>query len=126
MLIEYTSSVKIKLFGMPNVGKKTLGKAIIDMYKDKSDDSLDEFEWQESCSQCTGVFMIKKTVSLASGKRVTLQITYNTIEQEFHTLTSSLFANADAIIFVYDVTSRESFERVNQWLRNLGEVFLFS
>lgn len=42
-------------------------------------------------------------------------------QERFRTLTSSYYRGAQGIILTYDVTRRETFENLNQWLDEVGE-----
>eukprot|EP00483_Globobulimina_turgida_P007043 UN07057 len=49
-----------------------------------------------------------------------LQIVWDTAGQErFRSLTASYYKGAHAVLIVYDITNRESFENVSQWLDEL-------
>ena len=41
-------------------------------------------------------------------------------QERFRTITSAYYRGADGIIMVYDVTSAESFEHVNDWLKEVN------
>jgi len=40
-------------------------------------------------------------------------------QEKFRTLTTSNFRGAHGIIIVYDVTNRDSFEEVRQWMQEI-------
>jgi GTPase SAR1 family protein len=64
--------------------------------------------------------MIKQKVITARGE-VTLQISYENENQKCKSILPCLYANADLVIFVYDITRAESFDSVRQWIGNLKE-----
>jgi hypothetical protein len=117
------ATVNIRLVGMTEGIKRTVGKAMLEMYK--ADDRFNRFEWEESFSRFANKFMLSLKASLNNGERINLEMRYNADEanaEEGPALNPYLYANSDLIVFIYDVGSRESFERVNHWLANLGQV----
>ncbi len=40
-------------------------------------------------------------------------------QERFNAMTSTFYNNADAVILVYDITNRESFEKVSYWLEEV-------
>lgn len=50
------------------------------------------------------------------GKRVKLQIWDSAGQERFRNITSSYYRNCSGIIIVYDVTRRESFDKVTDWI----------
>jgi Ras-related protein Rab-1A len=53
-------------------------------------------------------------------KTVKLQIWDTAGQERFRTITSAYYRGADGIIMVYDVTSQESFDHVNDWLNEVN------
>lgn len=53
-------------------------------------------------------------------KTVKLQIWDTAGQERFRTITSAYYRGADGIIMVYDVTCQESFEHVNDWLKEVN------
>ena len=62
-----------------------------------------------------GVEFAAKTIE-TEGKRVKAQIWDTAGQERFRTITSAYYRGADGIIMVYDVTARESFNHVKEWL----------
>eukprot|EP01097_Dermamoeba_algensis_P000537 TRINITY_DN1184_c0_g1_i1.p1 TRINITY_DN1184_c0_g1~~TRINITY_DN1184_c0_g1_i1.p1 ORF type:complete len:196 (+),score=24.35 TRINITY_DN1184_c0_g1_i1:120-707(+) len=58
----------------------------------------------------------EKTVNF-EGRNIQLCITDTAGQERFRTLTSSYYRNADAIIIVYDITNRESFQDVEGYIK---------
>lgn len=43
-------------------------------------------------------------------------------QERFHSLTTSFFKRAEGFVLVYDVSNRQSFESVSQWMKDIVEV----
>ena len=50
-----------------------------------------------------------------------LQIWDTAGQERFHSLGPSYYRGAKAVIFVYDVTSRESFRHLDDWIKRIGK-----
>jgi small GTP-binding protein len=53
------------------------------------------------------------------GKTVKLQIWDSAGQERFRNITSSYYRNCSGIIIVYDVTSRDSFDKVTDWIQEV-------
>ena len=60
-----------------------------------------------------------RTVKIEN-KTVKLQIWDTAGQERFRTITSAYYRGADGIIMVFDVTSMESFDHVNDWLKEVN------
>jgi Ras-related protein Rab-1A len=59
-----------------------------------------------------------RTIQL-DGKTIKLQIWDTAGQERFRTITSSYYRGAHGISIVYDITDRDSFENVKQWLNEI-------
>jgi len=82
-----------------------------------TDDAFDEH-----IQSTIGVDFKVKHLEL-SNKRIKLTIWDTAGQERFRTLTSSYYRGAQGVVMVYDVTRRDSFDNLEQWLK---EVKLYS
>lgn len=73
----------------------------------------------ESYITTIGVDFRFRTVKF-DGKKVKLQIWDTAGQERFRTITSSYYRGADGIIVVYDTTDRDSFNNVNNWVKEVN------
>merc|ERR1711997_141721 len=66
-----------------------------------------------------GVDFRFKTIPVEK-KTIKLQIWDTAGQERFRTITSAYYRGADGIILVYDITDRESFSHVNDWLNEVN------
>lgn len=104
---DYDYLFKLVLIGDSGVGKSCLLLRFAD----------DAFT--ESYISTIGVDFRFRTVKI-DGKTVKLQIWDTAGQERFRTITSAYYRGADGIIMVYDVTSQDSFEHVNDWLKEVN------
>eukprot|EP00521_Asterionellopsis_glacialis_P014544 CAMPEP_0195290814 /NCGR_PEP_ID=MMETSP0707-20130614/6534_1 /TAXON_ID=33640 /ORGANISM="Asterionellopsis glacialis, Strain CCMP134" /LENGTH=220 /DNA_ID=CAMNT_0040350995 /DNA_START=70 /DNA_END=732 /DNA_ORIENTATION=- len=104
---DYDYLFKLVLIGDSGVGKSCLLLRFAD----------DAFT--ESYISTIGVDFRFRTVKL-DNKTVKLQIWDTAGQERFRTITSAYYRGADGIIMVYDVTSTESFDHVNDWLKEVN------
>lgn len=100
---EYDFLFKLVLIGDSGVGKSCLLLRFAD----------DNFT--SSYISTIGVDFRFRTVYV-DGKTVKLQIWDTAGQERFRTITSAYYRGADGIILVYDVTNKESFDHVEEWL----------
>mmetsp|Transcript_395 Transcript_395/g.423 ORF Transcript_395/g.423 Transcript_395/m.423 type:complete len:207 (-) Transcript_395:34-654(-) len=103
---EYDYLFKLLLIGDSGVGKSSL----LLRFADNS--------YSESFIATIGVDFKIKTVEVEN-KVVKLQIWDTAGQEKFRTITSSYYRGAHGIIVVYDVTNRESFENVKNWMNEI-------
>ena len=76
--------------------------------------------YTESYISTIGVDFKIRTIEL-DGKTIKLQIWDTAGQERFRTITSSYYRGAHGIIIVYDITDRESFDNVKQWLNEIDK-----
>jgi len=104
---DYDYLFKLVLIGDSGVGKSCLLLRFAD----------DAFT--ESYISTIGVDFRFRTVKIEQ-KTVKLQIWDTAGQERFRTITSAYYRGADGIIMVYDVTKQDSFDHVNDWLREVN------
>ncbi|XP_065348851.1 ras-related protein Rab-18-B-like [Cloeon dipterum] len=100
------TSLKILVIGESNVGKSSLMNRFID-------DTFDP-----NMANTIGVDYRSRVVNV-DGQTVQLGIWDTAGQERFRTLTPTYYRNAQGAVIVYDVTRRQTFERVEQWLQEL-------
>lgn len=100
---DYDYLFKLVLIGDSGVGKSCLLLRFAD----------DNFT--DSYISTIGVDFRFRTITI-DDKTVKLQIWDTAGQERFRTITSAYYRGADGIIMVYDVTSLESFDHVEEWL----------
>ncbi|CDJ56879.1 RAS small GTpase, putative [Eimeria maxima] len=103
---EYDFLFKLLLIGDSGVGKSCLLLRF-------ADDT-----YTESYISTIGVDFKIRTIDL-DGKTVKLQIWDTAGQERFRTITSSYYRGAHGIVVVYDVTDRESFSNVKNWMHEI-------
>uniref|UniRef100_A0A452XJS4 Uncharacterized protein n=1 Tax=Aegilops tauschii subsp. strangulata TaxID=200361 RepID=A0A452XJS4_AEGTS len=99
------------LFKLLLIGDSSVGKSCL-LLRFADDAYVDTY------ISTIGVDFKIRTVEL-DGKSVKLQIWDTAGQERFRTITSSYYRGAHGIIIVYDVTDRESFNNVKQWLSEI-------
>ena len=63
-----------------------------------------------------GVDFMCQTISLENKQKLKIQVWDTAGQERFHSITHSYYLSADAIIVVYDVTDRHSFQKLPFWI----------
>ncbi|KAI9598529.1 P-loop containing nucleoside triphosphate hydrolase protein [Syncephalis fuscata] len=106
---DITATFKLLLIGNTNVGKSSILLRFTD----------DAFLPPEEVSATIGVDFKVKVVDYED-KRYKLTIWDTAGQERFRTLTSSYYRGAQGVILVYDVTNRDTFEELGNWLQELN------
>ena len=79
---------------------------------------MQENSFNENFFNTIGVDFKIKTIQM-DGQNIKLQIWDTAGQERFRTLTASYYRGAHGIIVVFDVTERETFENVRQWMQEI-------
>ncbi len=102
--------IKVKLI---LVGEKTVGKtSLITQYLDKT--------FKEEYIMTVGKEKSLKNINI-KGKEVTLEICDTAGQDEYRAINKIFMKNTDIALIVYDITKRESFEELNNWIGSVKE-----
>ena len=103
--------IKVKLI---LVGETTVGKtSIINQYLDKT--------FTENYLMTIGSDKTLKKINI-EGKEVTLEICDTTGHEEYRKINEIFMKNTDIALIVYDITKRESFEELTNWINSVKEI----
>merc|ERR1711883_18175 len=105
---EYDYLFKLLLIGDSGVGKSCLLLRF-------ADDT-----YTESYISTIGVDFKIRTIEL-DGKTIKLQIWDTAGQERFKTITSSYYKGAHGIIVTYDITDRDSFAKVSEWMSEVDK-----
>ncbi|KAG7455218.1 hypothetical protein MATL_G00254260 [Megalops atlanticus] len=103
---EVLTTLKILIIGESGVGKSSLLLRF-------TDDTFDP-----ELAATIGVDFKVKTIAV-DGNRAKLAIWDTAGQERFRTLTPSYYRGAQGVILVYDVTKRDSFTKLGNWLNEL-------
>ncbi|KAM4533352.1 ras-related protein Rab-18 [Odontesthes bonariensis] len=103
---DIITTLKILIIGESGVGKSSLLLRFTD----------DTFDPEQSAT--IGVDFKVKTISV-DGNKAKLAIWDTAGQERFRTLTPSYYRGAQGVILVYDVTRRETFTKLDNWLNEL-------
>ena len=100
---EYEFIFKVLLLGNSNVGKSSLFLRFVDDI------------WNDTFVPTIGVDFKIKTLEI-DGKKIKMQIWDTAGQERFKNIIASYYRGAHGILLLYDVTDRESFKNLGNWL----------
>ena len=107
---EYDYLFNLLLIGNDSVGKTKLMMRFAD----------DKYDFNVIIGPTIGVDFQIKTIE-AEGKTVKLYVWDTAGSKPFRNITSSYYRGMHGIAVVYDITDRESFKEVSEWLKLVDE-----
>jgi len=102
-----TSKLKLLVVGDPHVGKTSLLLQYVEQ----------TFS-EKVISTLGGVDYKTKNISY-NGQEFNLQIWDTAGQERLLALTASYYSNADGILLVYDVTEKDTYDNIKQWLQEI-------
>ncbi len=103
------NKIKFIFVGLNGVGKTS----IINQYLDKT--------FTENYLMTIGSDKTLKNINI-EGKEVTLEICDTTGHEEYRKINEIFMKNTDIALIVYDITKRESFEELTEWINSVKEI----
>jgi len=100
---EYDFIFKVLLLGNSDVGKSSMLLRFVDSV------------WNDAFTPTIGVDFKVKTLEI-NNKRVKMQIWDTAGQERFRTVVSTYFRGAHGILLLYDVTNKDSFKNLENWL----------
>ena len=100
---------KVLLLGDSSVGKT----CFLLRYCDKS--------FQDAHLSTIGLDYRLKTMTLKNNKSIKLQIWDTAGQDRFRAITKNYYKGANGIILIYDVTNKQTFENVKNWITQIKE-----
>ena len=100
---EYDFIFKVLLLGNSDVGKSSMLLRFVDSV------------WNDAFTPTIGVDFKVKTLEI-NNKRVKMQIWDTAGQERFRTVVSTYFKGAHGILLLYDVTNKDSFKNLENWL----------
>ena len=96
------------------LGDSTVGKTCFLMrYTDNT--------FQEIHMSTIGLDYRLKNITLENGKNIKIQIWDTAGQDRFRAITKNYYKGANGIILIYDVTNKQSYENVKNWLTQIKE-----
>ena len=105
---DYDHMFKLLIVGQSEVGKTALLKRYT------------ESTFDDNLVTTIGIDFRTRTIDVGD-KKVKLQIWDTAGQERFRTIGTAYYRNTHGVIIVYDVTSRDSFSKVEQWIREIKD-----
>ena len=110
------NEIKMKIIRLALLGDSAVGKtSIISTFLN--------YEFNEDFISTIGWDKRKKTIKLENGKNIDLSIWDTAGQERFHSIALKVIRKAQGIIVVFDLTKKETFESVVNWLEIIKENF---
>ncbi len=103
------SAIKIALLGDSSVGKTAICNSFMNL------------EFSQDMLSTIGQEKIERKYNLKNGKEIKLVIWDTAGQERFHSIAIKALKSAQGVIVVYDVTQKETFDHVNNWLETIKE-----
>ena len=68
-----------------------------------------------------GVDVKEKKIELENGTKVRVKFFDTSGQERFHSLSANFIKRADGIILMYDITNRDSFDKISTWLKDIKD-----
>ncbi len=112
--MSLTKKPKIPHYKVLILGDKAVGKSCFLI-------RFTENKFQEIYLSTAGMDYKYKDVMYEEGKTIRLQIWDTAGQERYRTITTGLFKGAVGIILMYDITDKQTFNNVREWIKSIEE-----
>ena len=112
--MSLTKKPKIPHYKVLILGDKAVGKSCLLI-------RFTENKFQEIYLSTAGMDYKYKDVMYEEGKTIRLQIWDTAGQERYRTITTGLFKGAVGIILMYDITDKQTFNNVREWIKSIEE-----
>jgi len=112
--MSLTKKPKIPHYKVLILGDKAVGKSCF-LFR------FTENKFQEIYLSTAGMDYKYKDVMYEEGKTIRLQIWDTAGQERYRTITTGLFKGAVGIILMYDITDKQTFNNVREWIKSIEE-----
>ena len=113
-MMSLTKKPKIPHYKVLILGDKAVGKSCFLI-------RFTENKFQEIYLSTAGMDYKYKDVMYEEGKTIRLQIWDTAGQERYRTITTGLFKGAAGIILMYDITDKQTFNNVREWIKSIEE-----
>ena len=106
------AKIRIGLLGDAEVGKTSIIKSLI------------EKEFDSECLPTIGIDKFEKKECLDGGKEIKLIVWDTSGQERFRSIALKALKHIDGIVLVFDVTNRQSFDNLDDWITIIRKNFL--
>jgi Ras-related protein Rab-1A len=106
---DYDEKLKLMILGDSSVGKSSI------LRKYCKNEFLDKY------IATIGIDFQIKNVNI-NNKKIKVQIWDTAGQERFHVLTKSYYNSSDGFIIIYDITNKESFDNISNWIEQITSI----
>ena len=103
------TAISISLFGESNVGKTCICGVFLNL------------EFQSEHLSTVGIEKMNSIIEIETGETIKLKLWDTAGQERFHSISLNSLKNSQAAIVVFDLTNRESFEKVPEWVSQIRD-----
>ena len=103
------TAISISLFGESNVGKTCICGAFLGL------------EFLEEHLSTVGIEKMSSVIELESGENVKIKLWDTAGEERFRCISVNTLKSSQAAVVVFDLTNKNSFDRVTDWLKEIRD-----
>ncbi len=103
------TAISISLFGESNVGKTCICGVFLGL------------DFQSEHLSTVGIEKMNSMIEIETGETIKLKLWDTAGQERFHSISLNSLKNSQAAIIVFDLTNRDSFDKVPDWVRQIRE-----